>query len=276
MTDFRGEFQRQIVGNIIKDRCSLASANLEWLDYQDGFCSGYSIVRLGTDALDRLSAERGLHKDRQGGGHAVMYAIDNGPDGLRATLAANERILGPERAVQVERWLDAEAACPPLEVLGRDAGSGWVLIAEDQEMDQAAVEEAVDHFLYAVIPDFENGFFAEEPFDGVELHEGACASVLLDRFERNTAARARCLEERGRRCLICGFDFGEFYGEACEGMIEVHHIEPLSSIRKDHVVDPAKDLIPVCPNCHWVLHADSHGVRSPEEVRAMVRKCQRG
>lgn len=275
MTDFRSEFQRQIVGNIIKDRCSLAAEKLEWLDYQDGFCSGYSVVRFGTDALDRLSADRGLPKDRQGNGHSIMYAIDNDSDGLRATLAANERILGSEKAVQVERWLDVETVLPSLEVLGRDPGSGWVLIAEDQEMDQAAIEEAMDHFLYAVIPDFESGLFAEELFEDAELREGACVSVLLDRFERNPAARARCLEERGRRCLICGFDFGEFYGEACEGMIEVHHIEPLSSIRKDHAVDPAKDLIPVCPNCHWVLHADPRGVRSPEEVRAMVRCCQK-
>jgi putative restriction endonuclease len=43
------------------------------------------------------------------------------------------------------------------------------------------------------------------------------------------------------------------YGkDFAEGFIEVHHIVPLSA--GEQVVDPAKDLIPVCANCHRMLH----------------------
>jgi|ERR1700734_3962751 len=38
------------------------------------------------------------------------------------------------------------------------------------------------------------------------------------------------------------------------GFIHVHHLRQLSDIRKEYLVDPIKDLRPVCPNCHAVLH----------------------
>ncbi|HHO0788469.1 HNH endonuclease [Aeromonas allosaccharophila] len=49
-------------------------------------------------------------------------------------------------------------------------------------------------------------------------------------------------------------DFGEKYGELGKGFIHVHHMMPLSEIGEEYVVDPIKDLIPVCPNCHAMLH----------------------
>ena len=57
------------------------------------------------------------------------------------------------------------------------------------------------------------------------------------------------------KCQICGFDFGKKYGDAYRNIIQVHHIVPLSKIDKNYEVNPKKDLIPVCPNCHVVLHS---------------------
>lgn len=42
--------------------------------------------------------------------------------------------------------------------------------------------------------------------------------------------------------------------------IEVHHIKPISEIGSEYVVDPEKDLIPVCFNCHSMLHRKIDGV----------------
>ena len=36
--------------------------------------------------------------------------------------------------------------------------------------------------------------------------------------------------------------------------IHVHHIIPLNEIKEEYTVDPIKDLVPVCPNCHAMLH----------------------
>ena len=53
---------------------------------------------------------------------------------------------------------------------------------------------------------------------------------------------------------ICGFDFEAFYGELGKNYIHVHHIVPLSKINKEYSVDPKNDLVPVCPNCHAMIH----------------------
>ena len=72
-------------------------------------------------------------------------------------------------------------------------------------------------------------------------------------------------------CCLCGFNFGEVYGEVAEGFTHVHHVRPLSEIREEYEVDPVNDLRPVCPNCHAVLHrrVPAFGI---EEVRAMLRR----
>ena len=92
------------------------------------------------------------------------------------------------------------------------------------------------------------------------LIEGAMRDILSNKYERNLKARSRCIAYYGTTCQVCGFDFGAVYGEEFAGKIEVHHRKPLSEIKEDYVVDPVKDLIPVCPNCHLVLHSKKGGV----------------
>jgi 5-methylcytosine-specific restriction protein A len=53
---------------------------------------------------------------------------------------------------------------------------------------------------------------------------------------------------------VCGFNFEEAFGSIGKGFIHVHHIKPLSKIKKGYIVDPIKDLIPMCPNCHSMIH----------------------
>jgi len=44
------------------------------------------------------------------------------------------------------------------------------------------------------------------------------------------------------------------YGEMGKDFIHVHHLIELSSISKEYSVNPITDLVPVCPNCHAMLH----------------------
>ena len=44
------------------------------------------------------------------------------------------------------------------------------------------------------------------------------------------------------------------YGEYGKGFIHVHHITPVSQVNERYSLNPASDLIPVCPNCHSMLH----------------------
>ena len=87
-----------------------------------------------------------------------------------------------------------------------------------------------------------------------ELTEGAVYRVAVTAYERNPIARRKCLAHYGSSCVVCGFDFKAMYGQEAEGFIHVHHIRMLSETGKEHEIDPVKDLRPVCPNCHSVIH----------------------
>lgn len=103
------------------------------------------------------------------------------------------------------------------------------------------------------------------------LKEGAVAKILVNAFERNPEARRRCIEIHGCRCVVCGFDFGEVYGRVAKGYIHVHHLIPLSQIRAEYDVTPEKDLRPVCPNCHAVIHLQN----PPLTIEDVQRRLQR-
>ncbi len=104
------------------------------------------------------------------------------------------------------------------------------------------------------------------------LTEGARCSITIDRYERSRSARRACLQANGTTCAICGFDFAEAYGPEFAGIIQVHHIVPLSEINREYQVDPVHDLIPVCPNCHVALHSKPGGTYTPDELKALMSR----
>lgn len=87
------------------------------------------------------------------------------------------------------------------------------------------------------------------------MYEGAARTVSINAYERSPAARAKCIAHHGCRCVVCSFDFAQVYGELGRNFIHVHHIVPLSEIRREYEVDPIRDLVPICPNCHAIIHS---------------------
>jgi 5-methylcytosine-specific restriction protein A len=87
-----------------------------------------------------------------------------------------------------------------------------------------------------------------------EFLEGVKYSVVQTRYERHPKARKICLQKFGYKCDICKFDFERKYGPLGRDFIHVHHIIPVSEKGQSIPTDPEKDLIPVCPNCHAMLH----------------------
>ncbi len=59
------------------------------------------------------------------------------------------------------------------------------------------------------------------------------------------------------------------------GFIHVHHVTPLHKIRSSYFVNPQTDLIPVCPNCHAVIHSKREPL-SIEEMRQLLKKGEQG
>lgn len=101
--------------------------------------------------------------------------------------------------------------------------------------------------------------------------EGACRSITVNAYERDPGARRACISYHGFSCQTCGFDFEEKYGELGKDFIHVHHIIPLADIREKYVVDPIKDMIPVCANCHSMIHR-----RKPALTVEELKECIRG
>ena len=120
-----------------------------------------------------------------------------------------------------------------------------------------------------------------EEVDAAEHREGRAVRVFVNAYERSGRARAACIAraraahpEGKPACAVCGDAMGDLYGEEVEALVHVHHLRPLAERGEDHRVDPARDLVCVCPNCHAVIH---HGgaVRGVEEVRAMRERQRR-
>lgn len=95
---------------------------------------------------------------------------------------------------------------------------------------------------------------ADEVDSEIEFSEGKTKKVLVNSYERNTEAREKCIEHFGTNCQVCNFNFQEKFGDLGKNFIHVHHKTEISTIGKEYIVNPIKDLIPVCPNCHSMLH----------------------
>ncbi len=101
------------------------------------------------------------------------------------------------------------------------------------------------------------------------LPEGAVNQILVNAYERNAKARKRCIEHYGLDCSVCGFNFEAAYGAPGAGLIHVHHLKPLNEIKENYEVDPVKDLRPVCPNCHAIIHSRTP-VFTIDDVKEMM------
>ncbi|WP_312229429.1 HNH endonuclease [Pseudescherichia sp.] len=101
--------------------------------------------------------------------------------------------------------------------------------------------------------------------------EGAAVQVTVNRYERDRKARQAALDWHGYQCKVCGLDMTKVYGEIAKGFIHVHHLIPLSEIKENYQVDPKTDLIPVCPNCHAMLHRQDPPLK-PEALKNLIRK----
>lgn len=103
----------------------------------------------------------------------------------------------------------------------------------------------------------------------IGLPEGAVMRIEVNRYERNRMNRAACIAHHGTNCMVCGLSFSARYGKLGDGFIEVHHKTPVSQMGKAYRVNPKEDLVPVCPNCHAMLHRRNPPL-SIEELKAHV------
>jgi hypothetical protein len=101
------------------------------------------------------------------------------------------------------------------------------------------------------------------------IFEGWVNIVSVAVRERSPQARDSCIRKHGYDCAVCGVNFERLYGSIGKGFIHVHHLELLSNSKGEREVDPGTDLIPVCPNCHAMIHRQIPPL-SVNEIRTLL------
>jgi 5-methylcytosine-specific restriction protein A len=101
--------------------------------------------------------------------------------------------------------------------------------------------------------------------------EGFARHVTVNVYERSVEARTMCINHYGMDCSVCGFNFGKMFGGLGQGFIHVHHLKSISDIGKGYKLNPVKDMRPVCPNCHSMLHQrkPAYGI---EELKTILKQ----
>lgn len=146
---------------------------------------------------------------------------------------------------------------------------GWIMWAE--------LKTALEN-LNLVIGDISQNVYTDRlpteimPFEEKKFYEeGKATEIFVNRYERNQKARLECIKHYGNICQGCSFDFETFYGGTVKVSIQVHHIVSLAEIGKTYKVNPITDLIPLCPNCHAVVHSTKPAL-TIEALRKLTKK----
>jgi 5-methylcytosine-specific restriction enzyme A len=139
-----------------------------------------------------------------------------------------------------------------------------------RQNDSSYFVELIRHSIEAELVDED---LKSEEIENMESRtEGKIVNYYGKRYERDPINRIRAIEFHGVSCIVCGFNFEEVYGERGKDFIEVHHVIPLNSLDEEVVIDPEKDLVPVCANCHRMIHRRRDDVLSVEDLRVLIGK----
>ena len=273
------EVRRQLLGSMIAGRCEQEPGIL----FQSNHCSGSKCIRFATRTTEELvpdaksktgawKTSRLLQYEIYNDGTTLLFQLSLSGTGFsRAQKSRMENLLRAANAPGTANDQDVIAVRQWKYVTGTDVLNVQYVLNEIFkyelpffEMELRCWQKDENHFIRA-FPKLNEAY---------EWTEGEELSIQTSRFERNAEVRKMCIAHYGAMCRICGFDFGKTYGPACAGKIEVHHIVPLSEIRKEYVIDPVRDLIPVCANCHIALHSKPDGVYTPDELKSMIHSSE--
>jgi 5-methylcytosine-specific restriction protein A len=203
--------------------------------------AGEFVRRLGRLALEEPSRIS----------HAVGSARDRG---VTVGIRVNDLPFRPN-SLGVSSWRTIEIECRSRLVKRRDHDhvvSRWV------DVGATCLALVLETDVVEQVSDFVQG----EP-------EGAVVTHLVERFERSPLNRLQSILHHGYRCWICEFSFADVYGPIGELFTEVHHIFPLSEMSQVTTVDPHTEMVPLCANCHRMVHRASPPLH-PIDLRSQM------
>ena len=109
-----------------------------------------------------------------------------------------------------------------------------------------------------------------------ELTEGERKHTEFERLHRNPALRQACINRYGYQCQCCGMNFADVYGEQLGArFIEVHHLQMLSTYDESRPQDYVENLVPLCANCHAMIHHIEGSEHPLRDLRQAYRGVKR-
>jgi len=116
--------------------------------------------------------------------------------------------------------------------------------------------------------------------ENIIISEGKNKVVETKAYQRSSRLRNIAIEhytQNGRiKCRACCFDFEDFYGIYGKGFIEIHHQKPVFMFDENElektIENALLNVIPVCPNCHRMMHKQRSSPLTFEELKAYVNK----
>lgn len=132
-------------------------------------------------------------------------------------------------------------------------------------------ETLLKHIEKYFTDNYQKDIFPEILNETENEYEGIKKTVVVNKYERSSKARENAVKYHGINCKVCNVNFEDVYGEIGKEFIHIHHIIPIHKIGENYKVNYKTDLIPVCPNCHAMLHRKIEGEEPTiEELKNMI------
>jgi 5-methylcytosine-specific restriction protein A len=95
--------------------------------------------------------------------------------------------------------------------------------------------------------------------DDEDFFEDPSKLRVHKRVERNKRLSKKVKEIQGYTCRACSFKYIDKYQGLDTNFIEAHHLIPLAELAGEKVrMDPKKDFVVLCANCHRMIHRSEH------------------
>tara|TARA_R110002074_G_scaffold98545_1_gene213305 strand:+ start:192 stop:1049 length:858 start_codon:yes stop_codon:yes gene_type:complete len=219
--------------------------------FEPGSFAAPLLAEMGETGAEGRTVFVSMLSSCQSGGGEVKFAVNG-----------QERTFS-DPTIWVEPWARLELLLRKgnLEIGDIDAGPEIEILREWALKYAAAIIAILplDDNEEGIPTDYQRGF-----------PEGASTQVAVNRYERDRRNRAAAIAIHGTSCKGCGMSFFERYGGIALGFIEIHHIVPVSRMTPGYTVNPITDLVPLCSNCHSVVHRQDPPM-SVENLQQLLR-----
>jgi predicted HNH restriction endonuclease len=235
-------------------------------------------LKLKGDHFDRDEVEKLLEKGKKAKATEAKATETKGspiaPVCKKIKDALNRRIFKFDLFRQISGWLDTS----------KPGGDIVEDIMKELFYDQV-FDRFTEHDNQKLSPDFREEFlpWLKRVFNSQEVvlrdnEQGELESGVdgkpglrfVTTYERKPHLKKKAKDIYGLKCMVCGFNFENTYGDYGKDYIHVHHRVPVS--KGEQTVNPKDDLCVVCANCHAMIHRRRDNTLTLDELEAMIEE----